>query len=58
MIDLPAFTVRPRPGDLEKAAHPHTFQPSGERAGASQAEKCDLCGLVQRGTYIHPEEYA
>ena len=50
-------TIRPRYGDLEQATRPHTFQPSGEWVGfgLSRVEKCDLCGLVQRGTRMHPE---
>lgn len=48
--------VRPRKGDLEAATQPHPFQPSGEHAGASRAERCDLCGLTQRGPdTMHPD---
>lgn len=49
-------TIRPRRGDLESATQPHTFQPSGEHAGASWVEVCDLCGLAQRTNRIHPEQ--
>lgn len=48
-------TIRPRRGDLEAATHPHAFRPSGELVGRPKAEVCDLCGLAQRGTRIHPE---
>lgn len=47
-------TIRPRKGDLEAATSPHPFRPSGEFVGYGTGEKCDLCGLVQRGTWIHP----
>lgn len=44
---------RPRQGDLEAATRPHAFRPSGEFVGASRAERCDLCGLAQRGPGTH-----
>lgn len=47
--------IRPRRGDLEAATQPHTFRPSGEYVGAGR-EKCDLCGLAQRGTWVHPDD--
>jgi hypothetical protein len=37
-------TIRPRPGDLEAATHPHAPVPSGEYVG-NGVELCDLCGL-------------
>lgn len=49
---MTADLVRPRPGDLERATKPHDFEPSGEHV--CLAERCDVCGLVQRGTWIHP----
>lgn len=50
-------TVRPRRGDLEAATTPHPFRPSGEYVRINQqGERCDLCGLVQRGPgTMHPE---
>lgn len=54
---MSALEVRPRKGDLEAATTPHPFQPSGEYFGYGQTkERCDLCGLVQRGDgTMHPE---
>lgn len=51
------MTIRPRRGDLEAATTPHPFRPSGEYVGYGQTkERCDLCGLVQRGDgTMHPE---
>lgn len=47
-------SIRPRKGDLEAATQPHPFQPSGEYVGYGQTkERCDLCGLVQRGPGTH-----
>lgn len=49
--------VRPRKGDLEAATAPHPFRPSGEYVGYGQTrERCDLCGLVQRGPGTHHNE--
>lgn len=50
-------TTRPRWGDLEAATVPHPFRPSGEFVFYGQkGERCDLCGLVQRGNgTMHPE---
>lgn len=49
-------TIRPRRGDLEAATQPHPFRPSGERAVAPvRIEVCDLCGMAQRGTWVHPD---
>lgn len=49
--------VRPRKGDLEVATTPHPFRPSGEYVGLGQnRERCDLCGLVQRGPGTHHNE--
>lgn len=49
--------IRPRFGDLEAATRPHPFQPSGEYLGyGNHKERCDLCGLVQRDTPMHPKE--
>lgn len=48
--------IRPRKGDLEAATSPHPFRPSGEYVGyGTDKERCNLCGLVQRGTPMHPE---
>lgn len=58
MTDGGVRVIRPRRGDLEAATQPHPFRCSGEYVGRSRAEVCDLCGLVQRGTWIHPVEPA
>lgn len=48
--------VRPRRGDLEAATTPHPFRSSGEYVGYGKTgERCDLCGLCQRGPgTMHP----
>lgn len=47
-------TIRPRKGDLEKATEPHESLPSGEFAGRSRVEVCDLCGLARANQLMHP----
>jgi hypothetical protein len=56
VAEHPSRTIRPRPGNLEAATRPHTFVPSGEFLQfGNRMERCDLCGLIQRGTRMHPE---
>jgi len=46
-------TIRPRPGDLERATRPHDPVRSGEFVGVGGPELCDLCGLSVTNLTIH-----
>ena len=51
---MSGVVIRPRPGDLEAATHPHVPVLSGEHVGAG-VELCDLCGLSW-GSPLHVSE--
>lgn len=52
---MAAKIVRPREGDLERATRIHLSEPSGEFAGVSAREICDLCGLLRANDVMHPQ---